>query len=355
MMRLRALPERARPRAAPAALWETLAAPAALREMLAAPAALCAALALALALASCAKTSDVERVEQANRVQDERLRALEEGLSDALRQQFAKLTADMTELKRVVEGRTTALQDRLDQLVAEQTKISETVDRNQAQQKRGERRLEEQVKAFAAYRTDAENDLDKLRLRMKDLEGLLKSPIAGLPAATEPDKVFRDAFFLLISGQLDLAIDRFGQFMQQFPKEPRRAEALFRQGQAYFLLRKYDYVLVPLFELLDKHAQSKFVIEARWLLARSLEETGDFKLARDFYAQLINGKTVYSADASRRVAFMNKLLPATAETPKPDTPKPETPKPAPPSNGAAKPDKPEKSDTPAKPEAGGKS
>ncbi len=335
------------------------------------PGALWIGLMLAAALVSCAKTGDVERLEQANRVQDERLRALEGGMSDALREQFTKLNAEMTDLKRVVEGRTNAMQERLDQLAEEQTKVSESVERNQAQDKRTERRLDEQGKAFVAYRTDSENELDKLRLRLKDLEGLLKSPIAGLPAATDPDKVFRDAFFLLISGQLDLAIDRFGQFMQQFPKDPRRPEALFRQGQAYFLLRKYDYALVPLFEILDKHSQSKFVIEARWLLARSLEETGDLKLARDFYSQLINGKTVYSADASRRVAFMNKLLPAAAEPPKPETPKgeapkgetpkAETPKPAPPSGGAAKSDKPEKPektekpDKPAKSEAGGKS
>jgi TolA-binding protein len=299
-----------------------------------------AALGVLLAAASCAKTGDVERIEQENRVQDQRLRALEEGMSDALRTQFEKLNAELQDLKQVVEGRTANINERLDQLSAEQRKLAETAELNQAHLRRTERKLDDQTKAVIAYRTDSENDLDKLRLRMRDLENLLKSPIAGLPAATEADKAFRDAFFLLISGQLDLAIDRFGQFMQQYPKEPRRAEALFRQGQAYFLLRKYDYALVPLFEILDKHALSKFVIEARWLLARSLEETGDLKLARDFYAQLINGKTIYSADASRRVAFMNKVLPAAPEAPKPDGPKPEPQKADPQKAEAPKPDAP---------------
>jgi TolA-binding protein len=300
------------------------------------------------ALAACAKTGDVDKIEQENRVQDQRLRALEEGMSDALRAQFEKMNSELQDLKRVVEGRTANINERLDQFAAEQKKLGETTELNQTAVRRSDRKLEDQIKVFTAYRTDSENDLDKLRLRLRDLEALLKSPIAGLPASTEPDKVFRDAMFLLISAQLDLAIDRFGQFMQQYPKEPRRAEALFRQGQAYFLLRKYDFALVPLFEILDKHPQSKFVIEARWLLARSLEETGDLKLARDFYAQLINGKTVYSADASRRVAFMNKVLPA-AEAAKPEAAKPEAPKPE-----AAKPDSPKadsKQPEPAKPTA----
>ena len=289
-------------------------------------AALAAALAVLGALASCAASSDVDKLKEENRVQDQRLRSLEEGMSDALRGQFDKLNAELQDLKRVVEGTTSTINDRLDQLAAEQKKISDAGDVNQSQIRKTDRRLEDQIKVFTAYRTDAENDFDKLRLRVNDLDKLLKSPIAGLPQVTDADKIFRDAFFLLISGQLDLAIDRFGQFMQQYPKEPRRSEALFRQGQAYFLLRKYDYALVPLFQILDKDPQSKFVIEARWLLARSLEETGDLKLARDFYAQLINGKTIYSADASRRVAFMNKVLPA-AEAAKPEPAKPDGAKP----------------------------
>jgi hypothetical protein len=45
------------------------------------------------------------------------------------------------------------------------------------------------------------------------------------------------------------------------------------------------------------------------MTARTLEETGDLKLAREFYAQLINGNTPYAVDATRRVAFINKLFP----------------------------------------------
>lgn len=311
---------------------------------LAPPQALLAAAALIAlaALAGCAKSGDVDKVEQENRVQDQRLRALEEGMSGALREQFAKMNKEMADLKARLDGQSATITERLDQISAEQRRVTEQVDGNTAHARRIDRRLDEQNKAYLTFRTDSENELDKLRLRMKDVEALLKTPIAGLPATTEPDKLYRDAFFLLISGQLDVAIDRFGQFMQQYPKEPRRAEALFRQGQAYFLLRKYDYALVPLFEILDKFPQSKFVIEARWLLARSLEETGDLKLARDFYAQLITGKTVYSADASRRVAYMNKLLPAGAEPAKAEPAK----TPAPP----AKPDKPEKGDKAEKPD-----
>jgi TolA-binding protein len=265
--------------------------------------------ALAWLPAACNKTVEVERFDQVNRVQDQRLTALEEGMGAALRAQAAELQ----DLRKILEGRTETLTQRLDQMAAEQTRLSEAAEVNQSQLKRMERRLDDQLKALAQFRHDLDNDLDKLRLQMKDVEALLKSPIAGLPAATEMDKRFREAHFLLISGQVDLAADRFGQFAKDYPDDKRRPDALFRQGQAFFLERKYDIALVPLYELVEKYPKHKQAAEARWLLARALEETGDVKLAREFYALLIAAKSPYSADAARRVALMARLDPAKPE------------------------------------------
>ena len=160
------------------------------------------------------------------------------------------------------------------------------------------------------------NDLDKLRLRVQDVERLLKSPIADLPSATAGDKAWREAYFLMISGQLDLAADRFAQFMQSYPADKRLPEALLREGQAYYLMRKYDFALAPLYELAQKYGTARAAVEGRWYIARALEETGDLKLARDFYAQLVNGKTVYAADAQRRLALIQKLYADAAVAPR---------------------------------------
>src|SRR5689334_21834190 len=72
------------------------------------------ALAAALGLAGCAN-DDVARLQQENRVQDQRLRALEEGMSDALRAQFEKMNSELQDLRRIVEGRTQNIDERLDQ------------------------------------------------------------------------------------------------------------------------------------------------------------------------------------------------------------------------------------------------
>jgi TolA-binding protein len=294
-----------------------------------------------LALAGgCAKSGDVERIDAENRVRDARLKALEEGVSDAVRKQAGQLAQQVEALQRSVDAQAAATAERVEQLAAEQGRIAGEGEATRAALKKHERRFEEYVKAQAAAWQEQASDVDKLRLRVQDVERLLKSPIADLPSATEADKAWREAHYLMISGQLDVAADRFAQFVQAYPADKRRPDALLRQGQAYFMLRKYDFALAPLTELAEKYGAAKGAVEGRWYIARALEETGDLKLARDFYAQLVNGKTVYAADASRRVALIQKLYPEAGAAPrgkperepgKPEPPKPD--KPARPSAG----------------------
>lgn len=297
--------------------------------------------ALAAALAGCAKSGDVERLQQENRVQDARIKALEDSMTEGVRRQIVPLAQQVEALKRQLDARYASLNDRLDQFTSEQARISEGEEKNRALFKRHERRFEDYVKAQAAALQEQANDLDKLRLRVQDVERLLKSPIADLPSVTEADKAYREAHFLMISGQLDLAADKFAQFMQSYPADKRRPEALLRQGQAYFMQRKYDFALAPLYELVEKYPSTKSALEGRWYIARSLEETGDLKLARDFYGQLIATKSVYAADASRRVALIQKLYPATGPEAAKPAADPGRDKPPPPrGDGESRPDKP---------------
>ncbi|MFI5400654.1 MAG: tol-pal system YbgF family protein [SAR324 cluster bacterium] len=235
---------------------------------------------------------------------------------EAARVQSALLVQKVEALQRSVEARAAATSERLDQLASEQARIEGEGEETRAELKKHERRFEKYVKAEAVAWQEQANDVDKLRLRLQDVERLLKSPIADLPFATAADKAWREAYYLMIGGQLDVAADRFAQFMQSYPADKRLAEALLRQGQAYYLMRKYDFALAPLYELAQKYGTARAAVEGRWYIARALEETGDLKLARDFYAQLVNGKTVYAADAERRLALIQKLYADAAVAPR---------------------------------------
>jgi len=268
-------------------------------------------LCVALVLSACAKSSDLAKVEDTNRVQNQRLSAIEGDVGKTLKAQQVLMQQLSTDV-RAMKGRMDLVDDRTARMANEQKALTDNLDRSLSDQRKLTHQVKEQLAKMERYKLDTDNDLDKMRIQVGELEKLLKSPIAGLPDKTEADKAFRGAYYHLLNGEFDVAADAFAAWRKTYPKDPRGPEALFRQGQAFFLMRRYDHALIPLYELLDKSPKSEFAAQARWLAARSLEETGDFKLARQFYAQLINDKTPYAADATRRVAFINRLFPRSA-------------------------------------------
>lgn len=269
------------------------------------------ALGLALAvlgLAGCAKSSDVERVDEVNRVQNQRIKAIEDDVGAVLGEQKA-LMGELRKELASLKGRMQLVDERSERLANEQKAITEGLERTLSEQRKLTRLVEGEVAKLTRAKLDSDNELDKMRGQMNELEKLLKSPISRLPAKTVADANMREAYYHLINGEFDIAADAFATFRKTYPKDERGPEALYRQGQAYFLMRRYDHALIPFFELVDKAPKHKLATPARWMLARSLEETGDLKLAREFYAQLINDKTPYANDATRRVAFINQLFP----------------------------------------------
>ena len=249
----------------------------------------------------CATSGDVKKIDEANRVQNQRLRALEEDIGTALDSQRTEIKA--------LRGQLLLVKEQTDRMAREQSAITENQERSKARQRKLTRMVEEEVNRIVRFKTEAENDLDKMRLQLGQLEKLLKSPISKLPGKTPADKEFRAAYFSLINGELDIAAGEFSAFRKKYPKDKRGVEALYRRGQAYFLMRRYDHALEPFLQVVEKSPRHPLATQARWMLARALEEAGELKLARSFYGQLITGKTVYANDATRRLAFINKLYP----------------------------------------------
>ena len=249
------------------------------------------------------------------------------------RQQLAGLNttqladnAALNDRLRQVEGSVRLQIEKTQRVVEEQEHQIETLERTQAQIRRVGRRLEEQALSLRAYRAEQEEfsaELQQVLMRqlaaahatqnrLAAVEMLLQSPIGDIPSKTEADRLYRSAFAMMMEAQLDLAADKFLEFQVTYPDDERVVEALFRQGQCYYLMRKFDHALAPSLELVERYPDHSRADEARWFLARSLEETGDFALARQFYAGMIDNNSLYKPDAMRRVQFINQLLPNAA-------------------------------------------
>jgi TolA-binding protein len=305
-----------------------------------------AAAALLAHLGGCATTSNlsaiegrVNAVEQKQKVQDQRVGDVERGSAstieqqqhqlDALIEQVGRLKQDLAELSSrwsserdtiqqklaAQEGSTRVLNEKAQSLGNEQVRLSDVLEKTQADLRTLRRRADEQGDQMKRFQAEQLAEMDAVTKHLAAVQLALNSPIGDLPNRTDADKLLRQAYGLVIHGELDLAADRFGEFMEKFPKDSRVPEAQYRQAQCYFLARKYDHAVVPAFALVDKTPNHALAPEARWLLARSLEEKGDFALARKFYSEMINSNGKYKTDAMRRVQFLNILQPAAEPAP----------------------------------------
>lgn len=272
--------------------------------------------ALALLLTGCATSGDVKGLDRKNKVQDQRLAAIEETSGREIARMAEELKTMRREL-RSTRGRLINMSKKVDKLVTEQAAVTENQERLAAQNRTALRKLDKSEKANAEFRARQSQETDSIRLALTDVQKLMKTSISELPSKTKADQDFRDAFVSMVSGELDISADRFRSFVKAHPDDSRVPEAKYRRGQAFFLMRKYDHAIVPFFELVDKYAEHELAVDARWMLARCLEETGDLKLARQFYTQLITKNTIHKDDATRRVFLINELYPASKSSPAP--------------------------------------
>ena len=264
--------------------------------------------ALLLLLAGCVMPGQVSKLDSDNQVQNQRLAAIERSSGreiETLSQQLETMRRQL----RSSAGQLQNMSSKLDKLLKEQTAIADSQEKTNAQGHSVRRRMDRMEKENAILQRSQKKELDAMRISMAAMVKLMKSPISGLPSKTKADKMFREAFSNMVGGQLDIAADQFDKFTKTYKQDRRAPEAVYRGGQAFFLMRKYDHATVLFLEMVEKHGKHKLAVDARWMLARSLEETGDLRLARDLYAELISGNTIHKADATRRVYFINELYP----------------------------------------------
>ena len=283
--------------------------------------------------------SRVGALEQKQKVGDQRLSDIERGSSSTIEQQqhqidalieqvgkikqeFAGLSSRWSSERETIqqkqaaqEGSTRVLNERAQALGTEQVRLSDVLEKTQADLRTLRRRADEQTEQLKRFQAEQLAEMDSVTKHLAAVQLALNSPIGDLPNRTDADKLLRQAYGLIIHGELDLAADRFGEFLEKFPKDSRVPEAQYRQSQCYFLARKYDHAVVPAFAMVDKTPNHALAPEARWILARSLEEKGDFALARKFYSEMINSGGKYKTDAMRRVQFLNVLQPPSDSAP----------------------------------------
>ena len=115
-------------------------------------------------------------------------------------------------------------------------------------------------------------------------------PIAQAPAADEgvirdepkegEKEDYRRAYDILMSGNNQVAVGAFGEFLQQYPRGPYSDNAWYWQGEAKYLARQFDEAIACYDTVIDKFPKSNKVPDARLKKAYALYEKGEFQRAK---------------------------------------------------------------------------
>lgn len=86
---------------------------------------------------------------------------------------------------------------------------------------------------------------------------------------------YQAATQLYSSGDMTAAVSAFEQFNSTYPNSPRRADALFYLGQAYYAQRRYNEAVLPLESLIYQMPSQQINTKAVTLLKRLYQLSGN--------------------------------------------------------------------------------
>lgn len=106
-------------------------------------------------------------------------------------------------------------------------------------------------------------------------------------AQVDPKKLFNNAFADLRSGNYDLAIMEFNEYLSLFRDNPQAGEAQYWLGECYY--GKKDYVrAIPEFEKVETNfPNSDKLVTALYKVARSYEESGNRPKAKAILERIV--------------------------------------------------------------------
>jgi tol-pal system protein YbgF len=113
------------------------------------------------------------------------------------------------------------------------------------------------------------------------------NPPATLPVGQSPQQAFDSAYDDFTASRYELAIEGFNNFIRNFPRHPRAAEAQFYIGQSYFNQGKYPDARQSLQQVIDTYPQSPTAPDAYFKLGQTYERMNQIDQAKRTYEAVV--------------------------------------------------------------------
>lgn len=163
-------------------------------------------------------------------------------------------------------------------------------------------RLDELESQLRAYWDETKGQLRDLKRNSSAREGDTVSEgrtTGERPQKSGPEESYKEAFESFRKGRYEEALNKFSEFVKQYPDNPLVANARYWMGESAMSLKDYEKAIVYFQEVVDKHPKNDKAAKALLRQANAFAATGDKKTSTILLKRVIE---VYPKSEEARLA-----------------------------------------------------
>lgn len=227
------------------------------------------------------------------------------------------LQKSVDENNAVVKGLVEKIADQVNTLAGGLQKMTQAVDGVKAQNDTTMSGMRTTLTALNATMKELQDEVAGVRTQMGSITKELREAKTTAEPLAGPNDIWRTAYADYSSGQYDLAIDGYREFLEKFPTEPRAAEAHLQIANALAAQNKFDAAVDEYDIVLQKYPENDKSRSA--LLKKGLAQA---KTAQPQQAVATLNEVVKkfpnTSEAATAQAALKELQPAARRTPAPN-------------------------------------
>ncbi len=201
-----------------------------------------------------------------------------------LQKDMIELKNSMSQLQATVDQKNTAVLslvekifDQVNGLGGNVQKLGQAVDAVNGHTDKSAADLKTQMSGFSAKITELSDTVAALRSQLSSVSQqitTIKNTAEPLPSL---DETWRTAYLDLTSGNYDLALQEFAEFIAKYPNDPRAPRAQIYKAQCLFESKKFEQAIVEYDTFLQKYPESEDTKTALYKKGLAQSEINDPK------------------------------------------------------------------------------
>ena len=170
-----------------------------------------------------------------------------------LQQQVKQLQISVDDKTAAIASLVEKMADQMNTIQTAVAKLSEGIDSVKTSDDKTAAELRTQVNNLNANIDQVNEGLTSIRTRINSVSDQLTAQAAQAEPLASPEDLMRSAGVDKISGNFDLAIEEYREFLSKYPNHTRAAEAQANIGDIFFGQKKFDQALIEYDLFLQKY------------------------------------------------------------------------------------------------------